>query len=337
MTNLQAGSESVDWRALYPFQSHWHRPGTGFGRLHYLDEVPRTNNGAPPPTLLFVHGNPTWSFHWRALIAALRNRYRCVAPDHIGCGLSDKPQLQLRLSHHVDHLTSLVVSLDLRHITLVAQDWGGAIGLAAMLGMPERFERIILFNTGAFPPQFIPWRIRVCRIPVLGRLAVQGANLFSRAALRMTLARKQELDPAVAAGYLAPYDTWSNRRAVYGFVRDIPAPRRRVRRGELASKPQKDTLPSTAQLLAETEQRLPTLADRPALLIWGMRDWCFRPDCIDRFAAAWPRAQIHRLSDVGHWVVEDAPEDTLSCVQQFLEHDQPTDLPRSTQSRPILL
>jgi haloalkane dehalogenase len=288
-----------EWRTLYPFQSHW--LGVRGARLHYIDEQPLEPH-APRPVLLFVHGNPTWSFHWRALIADERSRYRCIAVDHLGCGLSDKPGGLLSLSAHIDHLAALVERLDLQNVTLIAQDWGGAIGLGAMLRMPERLERIVLFNTGAFPPSSIPWRIRACRIPVFGRLAVQGGGLFNRAALRMTLARRRRLDPGVAAAYLAPYNSWTNRRAVYGFVKDIPSGPRYP----------------TWQTLAEIERCLPTLADRPALLVWGMRDWCFRPECLERFEHAWPEAEVHRLADVGHWVLEDAPEDAVPIVEQFL-------------------
>jgi haloalkane dehalogenase len=305
--------------------------------MHYVDEGPLdSSNGRQPETLLFVHGNPTWSFHWRRLILALRDRYRCVAPDHIGCGLSDKPPRFLTLSNHIDHLSSLVGTLDLNSITLLAQDWGGAIGLAAMLGIPTHFERIILFNTGAFPPRYIPWRIAACRLPILGRLAVQGGNLFSRAALRMTLARQPRLEPEVAAGYLAPYDSWASRRAVYGFVRDIPRrPSNWILR-KLADVERQtsvwpptghayvDDLPlltwcNTWRRLVAIERHLPRLADRPSCLIWGMRDWCFRPDCLDRFLQAWPQAEVHRLADVGHWVVEDAPEQSLAIVERFLK------------------
>jgi haloalkane dehalogenase len=328
MADAVKSTDAADWRVLYPFQSHWFEPGSGYGRMHFVDEGPTSSqNGSPARTLVFVHGNPTWSFHWRRLILALRGKYRCVAPDHIGCGLSDKPSRSLRLSNHIDHLTSLISTLDLRRITLVAQDWGGAIGMATMLGMPTRFERIILFNTGAFPPRYIPWRIRACRIPVLGRVAIQSANLFSRAAMRMTLARRRSLEPAVAAGYLAPYDTWANRRAVYGFVRDIPRPRRRVSL-KLASESRRDSatwgsefrrVSATCDTLEAIERHLPTLADRPVLLVWGMRDWCFRPDCLERFVEAWPAAEVHRLADVGHWVVEDAPDESLALVERFLE------------------
>ncbi len=298
--------DATTWRKLYPFESHWlDVPG---GRIHYLDERPDSAVvNQYDATLLFVHGNPTWSFHWRGLIGGLRGQFRCVAIDHLGCGLSAKPQAALRLVDHIDNLDALVRKLDLQSVTLVAQDWGGAIGLGAMLRKPERLERVVLFNTGAFTPRYIPWRIRACRLPIVGRLAVQGANLFSRAALRMTLARRARLEPAVAAGYLAPYDSWSNRRAVYGFVRDIP------------NGPGHPTWTT----LSDIERQLPTLANRPALLVWGMRDWCFRPDCLERFLAAWPRAEVHRLEDVGHWVVEDAPDESLALVEQFLAGGKP--------------
>ncbi len=289
--------DSQCWRELYPFRSQWIM--TSGARLHYLDE---SDGDLARPTLLFVHGNPTWSFHWRRVILAFRNGYRCIAPDHLGCGLSDLQPRPLRLSHHVDNLVRLVETLDLRRVTLVAQDWGGAIGVGALLRQRERFDRIVLFNTGAFRPWFIPWRIRVCRAPLLGSLALQGANAFSRAALTMTLARKRRLEPAVAAGYLEPYNTWERRAAVKQFVDDIPL---------------SDRHPTWATLGA-IEDRLPELAALPSLLVWGMRDWCFTPECLDRFVGAWPQAEVHRLADVGHWVVEDAPDEAAALLEAFL-------------------
>jgi haloalkane dehalogenase len=266
--------------------------------MHYLDEGSRETS----PTLLFIHGNPTWSFHWRRLIAANRGKFRCVAPDHLGCGLSDLQPHPLRLADHIDNLVDLLRQLDLQNVVLVAQDWGGAIGLGALLRERNRFERIVLFNTGAFQPWFIPLRIRVCRWPVVGKLALQGANAFSLAALRMTLSRTRRLEPIVAAGYLAPYNSWRRRAAVYQFVKDIPLS---------AAHP-------TWQTLGEIEAALPTLADMPQLLVWGMRDWCFTPECLDKFAEAWPATEVHRLADVGHWVVEDAPCDAERLLSTFL-------------------
>lgn len=298
MVKRDAPTHDTDWRTLYPFQSRWFP--TRQGRIHYLDEGP--DCGATG-TLLFVHGNPTWSFHWRRLILAFREEYRCFAIDHAGSGLSDKPARLLQLDDHIENLRALIETTNLENITLVAQDWGGAIGLGAILSARERFRRIVLFNTAAFPPPYIPLRIRACRWPLLGQLLVQGCNAFSRAAIRMTLARTDRLPPEVAAGYLAPYDNWWNRRGVYGFVNDIPS---------------RET-DATWNTLSRIEAQLPTLTSCPALLVWGMRDWCFRPECLDRFAAAWPQAEIHRLSDVGHWVVEDAPEEARRLVSDFLQ------------------
>jgi len=274
----------TDWRPLYPFTSHELRLG-GL-RYHYVDE----GSGRP---LLFVHGNPTWSFHWRRLIEALRGGFRAVAPDHIGCGMSDKPQeYPYTLARHIENLVQLVEHLDLADVTLVAQDWGGPIGLGAALARPERFSRIVLFNTGAFPPPYVPLRIRICRTPLLGTPALRGLNLFLRAALVMTVEDRRCLTPAVQAGILAPYDSWANRVAIDGFVRDIP--------------------------LARIEAGLPSLADRPALFIWGIRDWCFRPLCLERLIESFPNAEVHRLEDVGHWIVEEAHDRILPLLEGFL-------------------
>ena len=285
------------WKELYRFRSAWlDVEGSGY---HYLDEGPDDAEG----TLLFVHGNPTWSFHWRELILANRMRYRCIAPDHLGCGYSDLQPRPLRLADHIDNLCRLIERLDLRQITLVAQDWGGAIGLGAALRHADRFQRIVLLNTGAFKPWFIPWRIRVCRWPVFGKLALQGANAFSRAALRMTLARPPRLDPRVEAAYLAPYHNWQSRAAVHQFVQDIPL------------SPQHPTWAT----LAEIETGLPKLASLPALLVWGMQDWCFTPECLEKFCGYWPQAQAHRIADAGHWVLEDATAEVTSTIGEFLK------------------
>lgn len=294
-----ANFKSANWQALYPFSSQWFRLPSG--RMHYIDESLGDSNSHD--TLLFVHGNPTWSFHWRELIVALKDRYRCIAVDHLGCGLSDKPAETFQLADRIAHLTQFVDEMHLDRVTLVAQDWGGAIGLGALLARRERFRRIVLFNTGAFPPWFVPWRIAVGKFLILGKLGVQGLNLFSQAALRMTLSRKRQLEPAVAGGYLAPYDSWCHRRAVYDFVADIPRSPRHP----------------TWQTLEAIEAGLSSLSDLPILLVWGMKDWCFTPECLEKFIAAWPEAEVHRLADVGHWVVEDAAEESQRIVGEFLE------------------
>lgn len=292
---------SDDWRSLYPFISHYFDVAPNV-RMHYVDE------GEGPP-LLMVHGNPTWSFYWRNLVLAFRDRYRCVAPDHVGCGLSDKPHdYPYVLARRSDDLLRLIETLNLTDITLLVHDWGGAIGLGAALAAPERFSRLVLFNTGAFPPPFMPLPIRLCRTPLLGRVAVQGLNLFARAALRMATEKPERFTPAVRAGLLAPYDGWENRRAIERFVADIPMTRRH----------------STWQRLQDTEDQLPQLAHLPTMFIWGMRDWCFRPDCLERLRQSFPQAEVHRIGDAGHYVVEDAHERITPLLDQFLRVGQPS-------------
>ena len=284
------------WRALYPFRSHYLTVGQG-ARMHYVDE----GEGDP---VLMVHGNPTWSFYYRRLILGLRRRHRCVAPDHIGCGLSDKPgDYTYRLHRHVENLEKLVTGLDLKNLTLVLHDWGGAVGMAMAQRHPERIRRIVLLNTAAFPSPRIPFRIAVCRAPVLGAVAVRFFNAFVRAALRMAVVHRDRMTPNTVSGYLHPYDSWRNRIAVLRFVQDIPM---------------KPEHPSYA-LLARTGENLGIFRDRPMLIYWGARDFCFDDSFLRKWRELFPEAEIRRIADAGHYVLEDAHEEIIPAVQRFLE------------------
>ncbi|MDM4014829.1 alpha/beta fold hydrolase [Roseiconus lacunae] len=276
--------------------------------LAYRDQHPESTDSdaevSSRPTILCVHGNPTWGYYYRRVFQHFASTHRVVAIDHLGCGDSDKPprsQFPYRLESHQQNLADLVEHLDLRNVMLLAHDWGGAIGLGALLKTRERFSAITLLNTGAFPPPYVPWRIAACRLPVLGTLGVRGLNLFAKAAVTMAMNRNR-LDPEVAAGLLRPYDSWANRVAIDAFVRDIPMSK---------SAP-------TYQTLLDLEQRLPSLANLPSLLVWGMKDWCFRPDCLRRFQQAWPNARSLEIDDAGHYVIEDAPEAVLEAIESFV-------------------
>lgn len=294
-------SELPAWRQHYPFESHFLQ--VQGHRYHYLDE------GSGEQPLLLVHGNPTWSFHWRNLLSHWRDRFRTIAPDHLGCGLSDKPQrYPYGLETHARNLLHLMDKLDLSDVTLVAQDWGGAIGLLAAVQVPDRFTRLILMNTGAFPPPRVPRRIAICRTPLLGSLAIRGLNAFVRAALRMTMQCPGNLSRAEREGILAPYNSWSNRVAIDEFVRDIPLTRRHP----------------TYAVLQQLECRLAGLTEHPTLLIWGMRDWCFDRVCLQQLQLALPHARVHEIADAGHWVVEDAWPEIATVVDRFLQQTSTT-------------
>ncbi len=284
------------WRSLYPFQSHYLRLDGGV-RMHYVDE------GAGK-TVLMVHGNPTWSFYYRRLIASLRRKHRCVAPDHVGCGLSDKPAgYPYCLERHVENLERLVIDRDLRDITLACHDWGGAIGMGMALRQRDRISRIVVMNTAAFPSNRIPLRISVCRLPVLGPIALRGFNLFSRAALHMAVARHERMTPATVRGYLYPYNNWRNRVAILRFVQDIPM------------RPGHPSYP----VLENIGRGLEALRETPMLICWGERDFCFTTDFLAEWRERFPHAEVHSFPGAGHYVLEDAHEDIIPRIQAFLE------------------
>ncbi len=282
------------------FESEYPFPSRFFDldglRYHYVDE-------GRGETLLCVHGNPTWSFAWRNLIKDLSRDYRVVAIDHIGCGFSDKPQrYEYRLAKHIENLSRFIVGLDLKNVTLLAHDWGGAIGMGAAGNLHERFARIVLFNTAAFRSQRMPWRIAVCRWPFLGPVGVRGLNLFAKAALTMAVRKLDRMTAAVRAGFLAPYSNWHDRVAILRFVQDIPL---------TAAHPSYGTL-------VLIEDRLALFRKSPMLLVWGMRDWCFTPEFLDEFLTRFPQAEPLRLADAGHYVFEDAYEEIIPRLRTFL-------------------
>jgi haloalkane dehalogenase len=281
-------------RALYPFASHW--LATPAGRLHYVDEGPRDAAAA----VICVHGNPTWSFLYRDLIKLLSPHFRVLAPDHLGCGLSDKPQdYPYRLADHIENLARLVATLPQTTVHFVVHDWGGPIGLGVALRMLERVGKVVILNTAAFPGP-CPARIRVCRLPLLGPLLVRGLNGFAGPATWMAVARP--LLPAVKRGYLWPYRSWHDRVAVLRFVQDIPLT---------------PDHPSRATLQA-IEMGLEKLRDKPVLLGWGMRDFCFTPAYLADWKRRLPRATVREFPAAGHYVLEDAGPELGPGIVDFL-------------------
>lgn len=279
-----------DWlRELYPFEPK--RFETGSGAMSYLDE------GSGDEAVLMVHGNPTWSFFYRNVVLALRGRIRCIVPDHLGCGLSDKPQdYDYTLANHVANLTRLIDSLNLRKVHLVVHDWGGPIGLGACLPNHERLGRVVILNTAAFADTVVPARIRFCRIPVIGEVAVRGFNGFAWPATWMAVTTPLPAD--VKRGFLFPYDSWANRIATHRFVRDIP---------------QGVGAPND-QALARIEQALPGLREHAVKIMWGGRDFCFNRHYFERWKTLLPAADSQYMSEAGHYLLEDAREPVIEAI-----------------------
>lgn len=285
----------------YNFQSHF----LSFDsyRMHYLDQGPSDGE-----TVVMVHGNPTWSFYYRHLITALQEEYRVIVPDHIGMGLSDKPTedcYEYTLARRVADLERLLEHLGAeRDLTLVVHDWGGAIGLAYATRYPERVRRLVILNTAAFhlpPHKRFPWLLYLCRIPVLGPLLIRGLNGFCEYAAYFCVTA-WPLPREVHRAYVAPYDSWANRRAVLRFVQDIPLrPTHRA-----------------YSLISEIESSLSLLREKPTLFCWGLRDFIFDEEYLDQFLQHLPQGEAHRFPDAGHYVLEDKSSEIIALVKDFL-------------------
>jgi pimeloyl-ACP methyl ester carboxylesterase len=285
------------WLAgLYPFAPRSFVTPQG-ARMSFLDEGPRSDEA-----VLLVHGNPTWSFYYRGLVSALAPELRCIAPDHVGMGLSAKPaDYPYTLASRIADMEALVASLGLRRIHLVVHDWGGPIGLALGVRQPDRVGRIVILNTAAFPSPRIPLRIAVCRSPYLGAFLVRGLNAFSEAATWMaTTSRRLSWDERRA--YLYPYGSWAERIGVHRFVRDIPLE---------PDHPSRETL-------EEISRGLGRLAAHPKAILWGARDFCFDDTFLNRWRELYPDARVDRLEKAGHFVLEDAGDAARAYIRDFL-------------------
>jgi pimeloyl-ACP methyl ester carboxylesterase len=298
---VNASLQIPNWlRALYPFEPRsFVTPGGA--RMSFLDEGPRSDEA-----VLMLHGNPTWSFFYRDVVRMLSPGMRCVVPDHVGMGLSEKPQkYDYSLAKRIADIEALVVSLGLKRIHLIVHDWGGAIGFGLATRHPEMIGRIVILNTAAFFSTHIPKRIALCRAGFLGECLVRGLNGFAGPASWISTVRP--FAPGVKRGFLFPYDSWASRIAVHRFVQDIPM---------RANHP-------TRPMLDEIEAKLPLLADRDKLILWGGQDFCFNDHFLARWREIFPQASVHRYADAGHYVLEDAGDDARRRICDFLQPKTP--------------
>lgn len=291
----------------YDFASHRFevRPGI---RMHYLDEGPRDGE-----VVLALHGNPSWSYYWRHLVRGLRDRYRVVVPDHVGMGLSDKPdddrdalpRYDYTLQSRVDDLQALLEHLGIDGpLTLAVHDWGGMIGFGWALERMPRVRRLVVLNTAAFPMPAgkpMPWQIALGRDYNIGELVIRGFNAFSAGASWLGVERR--MPRAVRRAYVAPYDSWASRISTVRFMQDIP-----LRPGDRAW-----------PLVEASGQRLREYADRPAFIGWGLKDFVFDRDFLARFRSDWPQAEVHAFEDAGHYVLEDRHEVLVPAIRDFLD------------------
>ena len=289
-------------KSLYPFESNF-LDLDGL-RYHYLDE----GNGDP---VVMVHGNPSWSFYYRNLVSALKDNYRTIVPDHIGCGLSDKPDdanYPFTLERRVDDLEALLENLEIKeNITLVVHDWGGMIGMAYATRYPERIARLVILNTSAFhlpETKKLPFSLKICRDTPLGPLLVQGFNAFARGAA-MVGCKRNPMSEELKKAYCSPYNNWNNRRATIRFVQDIP-----LNPGD----PGYD-------IVSGVEENLEQFSDRPMTICWGEKDFVFDRHFLAGWKKRFPHAEIHSFPDCGHYILEDASDEVIPIIKDFLSNN----------------
>lgn len=263
----------------YPFAPQFFTNRDGH-KIHYVDR------GLGEPIFL-VHGNPSWSFYYRELIKKLESHFRVIAIDHLGCGLSDKPQdYDYSLQNHINNLEELKSFLNIKKYSMVVHDWGGAIGCGMAIEDPKQLKSLVILNTAAFRSQAIPFRINLCRLPFFGEKLVRTFNAFAWPATFMAV--RKRMSPEVKTGYLYPYNNYKNRIATARFVQDIPL---------------EENHPSYL-CLKKIEENLHKL-EAKKLILWGEKDFCFTMQFYKRWLDFFPNAESEVFPQAGHYILED--------------------------------
>jgi pimeloyl-ACP methyl ester carboxylesterase len=291
------------WPSQYPFTGR--RVDLGGYQMHYLDE-------GKGEAVVMVHGNPSWSFYFRELVKVLRPTHRCIVPDHIGMGLSDRPgedRYRYTLKSRVDDLEKLLEKqAPSGPVTLVLHDWGGMIGMGWAVRHPERVKAIVAFNTACFrlpPEKNFPGLLRIMRGSQSG-IPIRASRLARRFVLS-TCTAKRELSPEALDAYLAVCDGWEKSLAVHRFVQDIPlAP------GDPAW-----------EALVDIESKLGVFKNIPMLLPWGLKDWVFDEAFLNGWRTLFPNAIVRPFPDCGHFLLEDAPEELTELIRDFVARPVP--------------
>ncbi|MGB0894497.1 MAG: alpha/beta fold hydrolase [Parashewanella sp.] len=284
---------------LIPFNNHYlDRNGH---KLHYINE----GQGEP---VVMVHGNPSWCYYYRNLVAQLSSNYQCIVPDHIGAGLSDKPDdtdYDYTLASRINDLDALLEHLDVKkEITLVVHDWGGMIGMGYAARYPDRIKRLVILNTAAFhlpKTKILPIPLWICRNTLLGTILVRGFNAFSSIASYVGV-KRAPMSKDVREAYVAPFNSWANRISTLRFVQDIP----------LSDKDR------NYDLVSDISNSLDKFKTTPSLICWGLKDFVFDKHFLGQWRQRLPQAQVQEFDDCGHYILEDASDEVIALIKDFL-------------------
>ena len=275
---------------LYPFKSLFLE--TSEGRTHYLDE-------GEGPVLLMVHGTPAWSFSYRHLIRELSQDYRCIAVDHLGFGLSDKPKAaDYAPKAHAERLEQLITHLQLKDINFLVHDFGGPIGLSYALHKPENISKVIILNTWMWSLNDYPEIAKGAKIAGswLGKLLYRYFNFSPKVLVKQAFHDKSKLTKEVHRHYTEVFPDTSSRSAPYAFAQHL-----------LASRDWYDQLWKKREVLQKQE----------VMILWGQKDPLLPYALLQRWKKTLPAAEVHELQ-AGHFVQEEKPEEAASFIRQFL-------------------
>jgi haloalkane dehalogenase len=276
-------------RNEYPFPNHYFQ--TPIGRMHYVDE----GKGDP---IVMVHGNPGWSFEFRKVIKELSKTNRCIAPDHIGFGLSDKPpEWDYLPKSQAENFERFLDHLNLTNLTLTFNDWGGPIGFSYAIKHPEKIKKFVIMNTWL-------WSVKDDRYyqmfsgmmgGTLGKFMIRRFNIFGKVVVKMAMGDKSKLTKAIHRHYYLHLEKPEDRKGCYVFPREI--------------------IGSSAWLDSLWQQR-EKINNLPATLVWGMKDIAFREPQLNYWIANWNNPRVVKLANVGHYPHEEAPEEVIKALQE---------------------
>jgi haloalkane dehalogenase len=275
---------------LYPFKSRFMHLSTG--KMHYIDE-------GRGEVLLFIHGTPTWSFLYRDIIKYFGNHFRCIAIDHLGFGLSEKPAgFDGSPESHSKNLMEFISKMDLQKITLVVHDFGGPIGLSAAISMPDKFIRIVMFNTWLWETRSNPEAQKVNRILIgwLGRFLYLYMNFSVRVLLRKAFYNPKKLTKTTHLHYIKPFP---NKESRYGLLH--------IGRSLIGS----------SDWYQELKEQLPKINKKPWLIVWGRKDNFIKPEYLGIWKNLVPGAVIQEF-ECGHFVMEEKAAETIEVMESFL-------------------
>ena len=275
----------------YPFKHHYFKVNDT--TMHYVDE-------GEGEVLLFVHGTPSWSFEFRNVIKFLSKKYRCIAIDHIGFGLSEKPaKYDYTVQNHTASLLKLITHLQLNQFTMLVHDFGGIIGLAAAEQIPEKIKGLVILNTWCRSIQDEPEykKMKMILGSPLMPLLYRYLNFSAKYILPAAFGERSRLTPEIHQHFLRPFSKASERNGTIAFAK---------------------SLLRDQDYYASVGEKLSILKDNPVLIIWGMKDEFITEKHLLWMQEQFPGSKVVRYDDAGHFVLEEKSVVAGPVIAEFM-------------------